>query len=80
MVRLATRSLYPIARSKLSFSYLFKEWDSDWDKGIIALEAGSGLGALSTLLKDNPDLLGDLGRASRPSVGAANVFNRVQCV
>ncbi|KZS98937.1 cyclic-AMP phosphodiesterase [Sistotremastrum niveocremeum HHB9708] len=57
--------------------YLFKEYDSDWDKGIIALEAGSGLGALSVLLKDNPDLLGDLGRASKSSVGAANVFDRV---
>ncbi|KAF8644150.1 hypothetical protein AX16_008677 [Volvariella volvacea WC 439] len=37
-------------------AYLLKTADSAWEDGIVALEAGSGQGALARLLRDNPKL------------------------
>lgn len=37
-------------------SYLLKAHDASWEDGIVSLEAGSGVGALNYLLKNNPQL------------------------
>ncbi|THH05574.1 hypothetical protein EW145_g4693 [Phellinidium pouzarii] len=38
--------------------YLLKAHESSWTDGIVGIEAGSGLGALSRILQDKPDLFG----------------------
>ncbi|KAH9966498.1 cyclic-AMP phosphodiesterase, partial [Russula dissimulans] len=52
-------------------SYLFKPCDASWKDGIIALEAGSGIGTLHQLLSRDPTLLGKLT--------AHEVYSLIQC-
>ncbi|KAK7043747.1 3',5'-cyclic-nucleotide phosphodiesterase pde1 [Paramarasmius palmivorus] len=54
-------------------SYLLKPARKSWEDGIIALEAGSGPGALKRLLHKNPNLFGDEPRS------AAEIFSSIQC-
>ncbi|TDL27223.1 cyclic-AMP phosphodiesterase [Rickenella mellea] len=42
-------------------AYLLKERALSWEDGIVALEAGSGVGALQKILDKNPDMLGSSG-------------------
>jgi len=59
--------------------YLLKTRESSWQDGIIALEAGSGLGALQRILQSKPDLFqptGEIGDTSMRS--AAKVYSFVQ--
>jgi len=59
-------------------AYLFHDYGSNWSEGIIGLEAGSGLGALTNLLTTKPDLFGELGRGfARPSKNAAHIMDHV---
>jgi hypothetical protein len=69
-------------RSSLAYTfhrYLFKDHESSWDAGIIALEAGSGFGALTSILTTKPDLFDTFGKAKKPSIAAAKVLNHIQC-
>lgn len=47
-------------------AYLFKTFRANWDEGVVALEAGSGRGALAQILKNTPDLF-----VSRPHDGSS---------
>ncbi|KAI0798089.1 cAMP phosphodiesterases class-II-domain-containing protein [Abortiporus biennis] len=64
-------------------SYLLKPCDLPWSDGIIGLEAGSGLGALTHLLVKNPDLFGS--RNPEDQIGhwkpysTAEIFSWIQC-
>ncbi|KAI0273851.1 cAMP phosphodiesterases class-II-domain-containing protein [Gloeopeniophorella convolvens] len=52
-------------------SYLFKPCDASWTDGIIALEAGSGIGTLHQLISRDATLFGDLS--------ATQVYSRIRC-
>ncbi|KAF9036992.1 cyclic-AMP phosphodiesterase [Hymenopellis radicata] len=54
-------------------AYLFKPADMDWSDGIVALEAGSGQGALRRILQSTPSLFGE----SHPTV--ADIYSWVHC-
>ncbi|KAJ7582518.1 cAMP phosphodiesterases class-II-domain-containing protein [Mycena floridula] len=54
-------------------AYLFKPSAATWESGIVALEAGSGVGALSRLLQSNPKLF------DNEKLTAAQVYSFVQC-
>ncbi|TIB71195.1 hypothetical protein E3Q22_04153 [Wallemia mellicola] len=41
-------------------SYIFKSYHETWDSGSIAIDAGSGIGALSKAIQANPEMLDDL--------------------
>ncbi|KAH8102887.1 cAMP phosphodiesterases class-II-domain-containing protein [Cristinia sonorae] len=58
-------------------SYLLKPHDALWSDGIVALEAGSGIGALLQLLKTEPDLFGV--RQDGKGHSAAEVFSWIRC-
>ncbi|KAJ8078479.1 3',5'-cyclic-nucleotide phosphodiesterase pde1 [Marasmius tenuissimus] len=53
-------------------SYLLKRTGTAWEDGIIAVEAGSGPGALSRLLLQNPKLFEE-------SYSAADIYSFVRC-
>ncbi|KAF9264958.1 cyclic-AMP phosphodiesterase [Marasmius fiardii PR-910] len=53
-------------------SYLLKPTGTSWEDGIIALEAGSGPGALSRLLLQNPALF-------EQTRSAADIYSYVRC-
>lgn len=61
--------------------YLLKPCDASWDDGIIALEAGSGHGALGHILKRNPTLFGPVIADDDPSkrITPFTVYSNVQC-
>lgn len=61
--------------------YLLKPCDASWDDGIIALEAGSGHGALGHILKRNPTLFGQIVADDDPSkrITPFTVYSNVQC-
>jgi hypothetical protein len=80
-ISMLLRSGMPL-RPSLAYTfhrYLFKDHESSWDAGIIALEAGSGFGALTSILTTKPDLFGTFGKAKKPSIAAAKVLNHIQC-
>ncbi|KAJ7074342.1 cAMP phosphodiesterases class-II-domain-containing protein [Mycena amicta] len=52
-------------------AYLFKPSEKDWKDGIVALEAGSGLGTLQKLIDRDPQLFN--------STSAAEVYSFVRC-
>jgi len=58
-------------------AYLIKLRDATWEDGLVGLEAGSGQGALSRILKQNPHLL-DSGGESR-SYSASEIYSFVRC-
>ncbi|KAI0085432.1 cyclic-AMP phosphodiesterase [Irpex rosettiformis] len=43
-------------------SYLLKPSEKTWSEGIVALEAGSGIGALTRILERTPDIFDQAGR------------------
>ncbi|CCA67763.1 related to 3`,5`-cyclic-nucleotide phosphodiesterase [Serendipita indica DSM 11827] len=62
-------------------AYLLKPSESKWEDGIIAVEAGSGIGALSSILERFPDTFNDLMTIddSLPtSVRAAQLYSYIQ--
>ncbi|EGN96145.1 hypothetical protein SERLA73DRAFT_185733, partial [Serpula lacrymans var. lacrymans S7.3] len=62
-------------------AYLLKPSQNAWEDGIVALEAGSGQGALSHILKRNPELFG--GREDSDGhekiLSAPMIYSFVQC-
>ncbi|KAH9946342.1 cyclic-AMP phosphodiesterase [Epithele typhae] len=66
-------------------SYLLKAADATWEDGIVALEAGSGMGALTKLLGSRPDAFANPGSTPADSDGppalktAADVYARIRC-
>ncbi|EJF62453.1 cyclic-AMP phosphodiesterase [Dichomitus squalens LYAD-421 SS1] len=68
--------------SNLSF-YLLKAGDAKWQDGIVALEGGSGFGALTRLLDAHPDLFAsESSNESASDVSlttAVDVYNRIRC-
>ncbi|KAI0747859.1 cAMP phosphodiesterases class-II-domain-containing protein [Daedaleopsis nitida] len=68
-------------------SYLLKAHDATWEDGIIALEAGSGLGAMARLLDSHPDAFAPdpsesetKGESNGFLTTAAEVYSRIRCV
>ncbi|KAG9318143.1 cAMP phosphodiesterases class-II-domain-containing protein [Chiua virens] len=61
--------------------YLVKPCDTSWDDGIVALEAGSGPGALGQILKWNPDIFGERSEDADPSTRRTplTVYANVKC-
>ncbi|KAH9925264.1 cyclic-AMP phosphodiesterase [Fomitopsis serialis] len=61
-------------------SYLLKPHDAHWSEGVLALEAGSGIGALGKLLNDEPELFASgqvkNGHSSRT---AGEVYSWIKC-
>ncbi|KAI5124052.1 hypothetical protein M0805_003881 [Coniferiporia weirii] len=56
--------------------YLLKAHESSWDDGIVGLEAGSGLGALTRILKEQPDLFA--AAAGEPGPSAVQIYSKVR--
>ncbi|KAL4074702.1 cyclic-AMP phosphodiesterase [Scleroderma yunnanense] len=61
--------------------YLLKPSSASWDDGIIAIEAGSGHGALGHILKRNPTLFGESAADDDPSkkITPFTVYSNVKC-
>lgn len=60
-------------------AYLVKASGSNWEKdSVVGLEAGSGLGALETIMKSNPGLFGVNGETGKPYT-AAQIFSYMKC-
>ncbi|KAG2752245.1 hypothetical protein P692DRAFT_20313862 [Suillus brevipes Sb2] len=57
--------------------YLLKPHDAAWNDGIIALEAGSGLGALRQIMKRNPNIFGE--RPTGTPFTPLTVYSNVKC-
>ncbi|KIM87643.1 hypothetical protein PILCRDRAFT_63826 [Piloderma croceum F 1598] len=62
-------------------AYLIKPFHANWGDGIVALEAGSGMGALTQILKHTPDLftsrLQDCNSA--PGYSASAIYSFIRC-
>ncbi|PBK96473.1 cyclic-AMP phosphodiesterase [Armillaria gallica] len=58
-------------------AYLFKPYDSRWEDGIIALEAGSGQGALSHILEETPSLFNS--ERDQGPYSVAKIYSYVRC-
>lgn len=58
-------------------AYLFKPYDSRWEDGIIALEAGSGQGALSHILEETPTLFNS--ERDQGPYSVAKIYSYVRC-
>ncbi|KAK0483282.1 cAMP phosphodiesterases class-II-domain-containing protein [Armillaria novae-zelandiae] len=58
-------------------AYLFKPYDSRWEDGIIALEAGSGQGALSHILEETPALFNS--ERDQGPYSVAKIYSYVRC-
>ncbi|KAH8108466.1 cAMP phosphodiesterases class-II-domain-containing protein [Phellopilus nigrolimitatus] len=56
--------------------YLLKAHESSWAEGIIAVEAGSGFGALKRILHEKPQLFASV--AGEPAPDAARVYSYVR--
>jgi hypothetical protein len=58
--------------------------DARWEDGIIAVEAGSGIGALSTILARTREAFHDLkpvpGTPESPELLAARIYSYIQYV
>ncbi|KXN90502.1 3',5'-cyclic-nucleotide phosphodiesterase [Leucoagaricus sp. SymC.cos] len=59
-------------------AYLLKAAGAEWKDGIIALEAGSGLGALRHLLQQNPHLFDQPGNQGK-TYKADEIYSFVRC-
>ncbi|KAI0320508.1 cyclic-AMP phosphodiesterase [Amylostereum chailletii] len=59
-------------------AYLLKTHSASWEDGMIALDAGSGLGALDRLLDRHPDLFGPVHKCDPPR-GALDIYSFVRC-
>ncbi|KAI0933822.1 hypothetical protein AcW1_005543 [Taiwanofungus camphoratus] len=61
--------------------YLFKLRNASWNDGIFALEAGSGIGALSRLLHRQPDLFGHrpVDDDRNPQCSAVEIYSWIRC-
>ncbi|KAK0448370.1 cAMP phosphodiesterases class-II-domain-containing protein [Desarmillaria tabescens] len=57
--------------------YLLKPYDSRWEDGIIALEAGSGQGALSHILAETPSLFSS--ERDQGPYSVAKIYSYVRC-
>jgi hypothetical protein len=66
------------------FSYLLKTADDRWEDGIVAVEAGSGIGALCTILSRTREAFHDLrpvpGTPESPELLAARIYSYIQYV
>jgi hypothetical protein len=66
------------------FSYLLKTADARWEDGVVALEAGSGIGALCTILSRTREAFHDLrpipGTPESPELLAARIYSYIQYV
>ncbi|KAF8502454.1 cyclic-AMP phosphodiesterase [Gautieria morchelliformis] len=60
-------------------SYLCKTYDTTWEGNVFALEAGSGIGTLSHLLRDNVELLSYFGfeASMNSTLAASRIFEAV---
>lgn len=65
-------------------SYLLKTADTHWEDGIIAVEAGSGIGALTTILSRTRDAFREVGDVpdiqESPEILASRIYSYIQCV
>ncbi|KAN0075477.1 Cyclic-AMP phosphodiesterase [Tylopilus felleus] len=61
--------------------YLLKPRNASWDDGIVALEAGSGHGALKHIMKRNPDMFGERDVDGDPSKKRTpvTIYSSVKC-
>ncbi|CAL1703982.1 unnamed protein product [Somion occarium] len=62
--------------------YLLKSCDTTWSQGIIALEAGSGIGALQHILRTTPSIFSatfPTAAESHPPPTAADIYSWIQC-
>ncbi|EIW85358.1 cyclic-AMP phosphodiesterase [Coniophora puteana RWD-64-598 SS2] len=62
--------------------YLLKPGDAEWTDGIIALEAGSGHGALRSILKASPGIFGEQPQTDPPGPCMTNpfqIYSLVRC-
>lgn len=60
--------------------YLLKPCEAAWNDGIIALEAGSGLGALRHIMKRDPNIFGERPTDANPtSFTPLTVYSNVKC-
>ncbi|KAH7909146.1 cyclic-AMP phosphodiesterase [Hygrophoropsis aurantiaca] len=62
--------------------YLLKPCDASWEDGIVALEAGSGHGALRHIMKRNPYIFGERPQdedPSKPQITPFTVYSNVKC-
>jgi len=63
--------------------YLFKPHETPWSDGMVALEAGSGIGALARLLDQQPDLFGSRSNTGADGeatpYSAAEVYSWIRC-
>ncbi|KAI0670649.1 cyclic-AMP phosphodiesterase [Trametes maxima] len=61
-------------------SYLLKPKQSSWSDGIVALEAGSGLGALNRLLTEHMDVFSPASEEdSTSTISAADIQSWIKC-
>ncbi|KAI0698492.1 cyclic-AMP phosphodiesterase [Cytidiella melzeri] len=63
-------------------SYLLKASQSSWTDGIVAVEAGSGIGALTHILQSTPDLFGErehVNGSDPISYTSAEVLSWIRC-
>ncbi|KII89038.1 hypothetical protein PLICRDRAFT_594083 [Plicaturopsis crispa FD-325 SS-3] len=62
-------------------AYLMKPSNSPWEDGVVALEAGSGQGALKQILKQSPDILGQCSDedGSTRRYTAHEIFSYIRC-
>jgi len=65
-------------------SYLLKTADAHWEDGIVAVEAGSGVGSLRNILSNTRDVFHDLrpvpGTPEEPGLLAARIYSYIQYV
>lgn len=59
-------------------AYLFKAAHSTWKNQVVGLEAGSGMGALDRILRDNPGLFGMNPDTDKPYT-AAQIYSFLRC-
>ncbi|KAJ6618282.1 hypothetical protein B0H10DRAFT_2164196 [Mycena sp. CBHHK59/15] len=62
-------------------AYLFKPSAASWEDGIVALEAGSGQGAVQKLLEHDPHLFNSLEQSSSRTkpYSASEIYSLVRC-
>ncbi|KAI0713262.1 cyclic-AMP phosphodiesterase [Earliella scabrosa] len=63
-------------------SYLLKAGNASWEDGIVALEAGSGIGAMTRLLDSHPAIFApdtSESEEEHPLTTAAEVYSRIRC-
>jgi hypothetical protein len=68
----------------LAPSYLLKTADTRWEDGIIAVEAGSGIGALTGILSRTRDAFHEVANVpdvqESPAILASRIYSYIQCV